>query len=44
MDQAFDAPEPETPGCLDGRVARALVCRPAMGGGGLQWLARGVGL
>lgn len=38
MDQAVDAPEPETPGCLDGRVA------PAMGGGGLQWLERGVGL
>lgn len=43
MDQAFDHPESETCGCLGSRVARALVCKPAMGGGGFQWLTPGVG-
>ena len=43
MDQAFDHPESETCGCLGSRVARALVCTPAMGGGGFQWLTPGVG-
>lgn len=43
MYQAFDHPESETCGCLGSRVAYALLCKPVVGGSGLQWLTRGVG-